>query len=191
MKTSKLKITDEIASYVVDANTGEITDTFMYGDSYKKSTKENKEKAREFLAQKDNYVDFNTGVSFVKLYDDVLEELSEHLTNAEFNFTIRLAKHVSFKDCVLRSNGNPNGKVLDAKNLAVLMNMDPSTVRRLISSLIKKGVLGRHITGCKDDPTQKFKAITCNPYIFTRGNKVNKTALSLFAGSRWGFPKEE
>lgn len=191
MKTSKLKITDKIASYVVDANTGEITDTFMYGDSYKKSTKENKEKAREFLAQKDNYVDFNTGVSFVKLYDDVLEELSEHLTNAEFNFTIRLAKHVSFKDCVLRSNGNPNGKVLDAKDLAVLMNMDPSTVRRLISSLIKKGVLGRHITGCKDDPTQKFKAITCNPYIFTRGNKVNKTALSLFADSRWGFPKEE
>ena len=127
----------------------------------------------------------------MKLYDDVLEELSEHLTNAEFNFTIRLAKHVSFKDCVLRSNGNPNGKVLDAKNLAVLMNMDPSTVRRLISSLIKKGVLGRHITGCKDDPTQKFKAITCNPYIFTRGNKVNKTALSLFAGSRWGFPMEE
>lgn len=191
MKTSKLKITDEIASYVVDANTGEITDTFMYGDSYKKSIKENKEKAREFLAQKDNYVDFNTGVSFVKLYDDVLEELSEHLTNAEFNFTIRLAKHVSFKDCMLRSNGNPNGKVLDAKDLAVLMNMDPSTVRRLISSLIKKGVLGRHITGCKDDPTQKFKAITCNPYIFTRGNKVNKTALSLFADSRWGSPKEE
>lgn len=191
MKTSKLKITDEIASYVVDANTGEITDTFMYGDSYKKSTKENTEKALEFLAQKDNYVDFNTGVSFVKLYDDVLEELSEHLTNAEFNFTIRLAKHVSFKDCVLRSNGNPNGKVLDAKDLAVLMNMDPSTVRRLISSLIKKGVLGRHITGCKDDPTQKFKAITCNPYIFTRGNKMNKTALSLFVDSRWGFPKEE
>lgn len=129
METSKLKITDEIASYVVDANTGEITDTFMYGDSYKKSTKENKEKAREFLAQKDNCVDFNTGVSFVKLYDDVLEELSEHLSNAEFNFTIRLAKHVSFKDCVLRNNGNPNGKVLDAKDLAVLMNMDPSTVR--------------------------------------------------------------
>lgn len=191
METSKLKTTDEIVSYVVDANTGEITDTFMYGDSYKKSTKENREKAREFLAQKDNYVNFNTGVSFVKLYDNVLEELSEHLTNAEFNFTIRLTKHVSFKDCVLRSNGNPNGKVLDAKDLAVLMNMDPSTVRRLISSLIKKGVLGRHITGCKDDPTQNFKAITCNPYIFTRGNKVNKTALSLFADSRWGFPKEE
>lgn len=191
MKTSKLKTTDEIASYVVDANTGEIMDTFMYGDSYKKSTKENREKAQEFLAQKDNYVDFNTGVSFVKLYDDVLEELSEHLTNTEFNFTIRLAKHVSFKDCVLRSNGNPNGKILDAKDLTFLMNMDPSTIRRLISSLIKKGVLGRHITGCKDDPTQKFKAITCNPYIFTRGNKVNKTALSLFADSRWGSPKEE
>lgn len=193
MKKSKLKETEneEIAAYMIDAESGNITDTFMYGDSYKKYSKENKKKILEFLAQEDECAVFNEGVSFVKLYDDILEELNKYLTNAEFNFTIRLARHVSYKDCILRTNGNPNGKILDAKDIAALLEMDDSNVRRLISSLIKKGVLGRHTTGCKDDPTKKFKTITCNPFIFTRGNKINNTAISLFMDSRWNISKEE
>ena len=35
---------DEIAAYVVSAETMEITDTFKYGDSYKKKTKEDKKR---------------------------------------------------------------------------------------------------------------------------------------------------
>ena len=182
---------DEIAAYVVSAETMEITDTFRYGDSYKKKTKEDKKKILEFLAQEDECEVFNDGVSFVKLYDDILDELNKHLSLAEFNFTIRLAKHVSFRDCILRTNGNPHGKILDAKDIAALLEMDDSNVRRLISSLVKKGVLGRHITGCKDDPSIQFKTITCNPFIFTRGNKVNNTAMSLFINSKWNTTKEE
>ena len=184
MEKSKLKETEneEIAAYMIDAESGNITDTFMYGDSYKKYSKENKKKILEFLAQEDECVNFNEGI---------LEELNKYLTNSEFNFTIRLARHVSYKDCILRTNGNPNGKILDAKDIAALLEMDDSNVRRLISSLIKKGVLGRHTTGCKDDPTKKFKTITCNPFIFTRGNKINNTAISLFIDSRWNTSKEE
>ena len=195
MEKSKLKVTndneEEIAAYMIDATTGSITDTFRYGDSYKKLTKENKKKVLEYLAEEDECVAFNEGVSFVKLYDDILEELNKYLSNAEFNFTIRLARHVSYKDCILRTNGNPNGKILDAKDIAALLEMDDSNVRRLISSLVKKGVLGRHTTGCKDDPSKRFKTITCNPFIFTRGNKINNTAISLFMDSRWNTSKEE
>lgn len=193
MKKSKLEVKnneqEEVAAYVVDAVTGAITDEFRYGDSYKKLTKENKKKVLEFFAQENECVEFNKGASFVKLYDDVLEELSKCLTNAEFTFVIRLAKHVSFKDCILRTNGSPNGKILDAKDIAALLEMDDSNVRRLISSLIKKGVLGRHFTGCKDNISQKIKAITCNPFIFTRGNKVNNMAISLFVDSKWNVSK--
>lgn len=182
---------DEIVAYVVSADTLEITDSFRYGDSYKKKTKEDKKKILEFLVQEDECTEFNKGENFVKLYDDILEELNKHLSLAEFNFTIRLAKHVSFRDCVLRTNGNPNGKILDAKDIAALLEMDDSNVRRLISSLVKKGVLGRHTTGCKDDPSKQFKTITCNPFIFTRGNKINNIAISLFIDSRWNTSKEE
>ena len=182
---------DEIVAVVVDVATQTITDTFRYGDSYKKKSKEDKKKILEFLAQEDECIEFNKGENFVKLYDDILEELNKHLSLAEFNFTIRLAKHVSFKDCILRTNGNPLGKILDAKDIAALLEMDDSNVRRLISSLVKKGVLGRHTTGCKDDPSKQFKTITCNPFIFTRGNKINNTAFSLFANSRWNTSKEE
>lgn len=182
---------DEIVAYVVSADTLEITDSFRYGDSYKKKTKEDKKKILEFLVQEDECTEFNKGENFVKLYDDILEELNKHLSLTEFNFTIRLAKHVSFRDCILRTNGNPNGKILDAKDIAALLKMDDSNVRRLISSLVKKGVLGRHTTGCKDDPSKQFKTITCNPFIFTRGNKINNTAISLFIDSRWNTSKEE
>lgn len=182
---------DKVVSVVMDVETYEITDTFKYGESYKKTTKENKKKILDFLSQEKEYTIFNKGVSFVKLYDDILDELSKHLSNAEFVFIIRLSKHVSFRDCILRSNGNPNGKILDAKDIAALLDMDDSNVRRLISSLIKKGVLGKHITGCKDDISKKVKAITCNPFIFTRGNKINNTAISLFMDSRWNTQKEE
>lgn len=182
---------DEIVAVVVNVATNTVTDTFRYGDSYKKKTKEDKKKILEFLAEQEKCTEFNKGVSFVKLYDDILEELNKHLSGAEFIFTMRLAKHVSYKDCILRTNGNPNGKILDAKDIAALLEMDDSNVRRLISSLVKKGVLGRHVTGCKDDPSKQFKTITCNPFIFTRGNKINDTAMSLFINSRWNTTKEE
>lgn len=52
---------DEIVAYVVSANTLEITDSFRYGDSYKKKTKEDKKKILEFLAQEDECTEFNKG----------------------------------------------------------------------------------------------------------------------------------
>lgn len=170
---------------VFNPETGEITDSFREGDSYKKYTREDKEKIRNFLRENDECEPFNEGVSFVKLYDDILDDLGEWLTTAEFSFAIRLAKHVSYKDCILRTNGNPNGKILNVQDLAALMKTDPSIVRRYVSSLVKKGVLGKHVTGCRDNPNIQIKAITCNPYIFSRGNKLNPTAVSLFANSRW------
>lgn len=182
---------EEIVAYMVDAITSEITDVFKFGDSYKKLTKENKKKILEFMTQENECENFNEGVSFVKLYDDILEELNKYLSNAEFNFAIRLAKHISYKDCILRTNGNPNGKILTAKDIAALLNMDDSVVRRLISALVKKGVLGKHITGCKEDPSKQIKAILCNPFIYSRGCKINNTAISLFMDSHWGLHKDE
>ena len=57
---------EEIASVVVDVATGAITDSFRYGDSYKKQTREDRKKILEFLAKEDECFEFNKGVSFVK-----------------------------------------------------------------------------------------------------------------------------
>lgn len=175
---------NETVAYVMSSD-GVITDEFHEGDSYTKHTKEAKENTAKFLKEENECQIFNEGVSFVKLYDDILDELSEVLSDADFKFCMRLAKHISFKDCILRTNGNPNGKLLDSNDIAELLHMNPSSVRGRISNLIKLGVLGRHITGCKENPDLQFKCITCNPYIFTRGNKINNTILSLFSNSKW------
>ena len=181
------QINENVPVAYVMTNDGVITDEFHKGDSYTKHTKQAKENKAKFLQEENECQIFNEGVSFVKLYDDILDELRKNLTPSEFTFVISLAKHVSYKDCILRTNGNPNGKFLAAKDISELLDVEDSRVRRLLSSLIKKGVLGRHQTGCKDRPDIMNKVITCNPYIFTRGNKVNTTILSLFQDSKWNI----
>ena len=76
----------------------------------------------------------------MKLYDEVLDKLAEVLTNTEFTVAIRLARHVSYGDCILRYNGNPNGKILTIDDLSELLNLNYKTCNRIINALVKKGV---------------------------------------------------
>ena len=66
-----------------------------------------------------------------------------------------------------------------------LQKEDIDEILDLYKNLIKKGVIGIHKTGCKDNPDVMIKAITVNPYIFTKGNNVNKTILGLFEHTNW------
>ena len=63
--------------------------------------------------------------------------------------------------------------------------MGYEALRKQINSLVKKGVIGIHKTGCKDKPNVLVKAITVNPYIYTKGNNINETIASLFSCSKW------
>ena len=65
------------------------------------------------------------------------------------------------------------------------MEIDYEKLRRNLSSLTKKGVIGIHKTGCKDKPNTTVKAITVNPYIYLKGEKVNETILGLYENSQW------
>lgn len=65
------------------------------------------------------------------------------------------------------------------------MDMSYDALRKQLNSLVKKGVIGIHKTGCKDKPNALVKAITVNPYIYTKGNNVNKTILGLYEDSMW------
>lgn len=172
---------NEIVAHVVDAETGVIIDELESGDKIKH--KRDEEKKQEHL---DKYQEnFNEGVRFVKLFDEVLDTLSERLSVSEFRFAVRLAKHVSYDDCILRTNGHGNGKFLDITDISNLLGENYKTTSRIINGLIKKGVIGKHITGCIEDPSLSVQCYTCNPYIYMRGTKVEKTILALFDKSGW------
>lgn len=167
----------ELVGHVVSSETGEIIDDIYSGDKVvHKKTDE----------QKDDHIiyNFNSDKPFVKLYLGV-NELRKHLTPGEFTIAISLADFICYEDCILRKGGHLNGKILSIEDLSVEMDMNYEALRKQINSLVKKGVIGIHKTGCKDKPNTLVKAITVNPYIYTKGNNINETIASLFSCSRW------
>jgi hypothetical protein len=171
---------DDVVAYVVNKRSGKTTDYIKEGDKIKH--KETNKKKEEYL--RDHEIDFNDGVPFVKLYKG-MNNLRKYLTTGEFTIAVSLADYVSYEDCVIRRGGHHNGKILTIKELAEEMEIEYDSLRRTITSLVKKGVLGIHKTGCKDNPKILIKAITVNPYIYNRGKDVSKTALSLFSHTKW------
>lgn len=167
----------------IDANTGEVicetkNCTFI-GDT---ESSPDEQKQQEYAQT--HIINFNEGVDFVKLFKGV-NTLRKALTPSEFSVAISLADFVCYDDCVLRSGGHRNGRILSIKDLSELMSIEYSNLCKTIKTLIKKGVIGIHQTGDKNDSSQIHKTITVNPYIFCRGKDISHTATTLFSESHW------
>lgn len=173
MKHSKeIEIKDGDYPIINDA-TGEVIDVFKKGDKITRG--QQSEYTEKYLTN------FNKGESFVKLYDKTMSILRKNLTPTEFMLALSLAEYVSYKDCILRHNG----KAMTMQDIADILDMEYSSVRRLVPSLTKKGVLGVHKTGCVENPKIMIKVITCNPFIYVRGNDIDRTAVGFFEKSGW------
>ncbi len=140
-------------------------------------------KRQEFL---EKYVpNFNKGARFVKLYDGVLELLTKKLTKSELTFMFKLVRLVSYDDGILRIGGHGNGAILDLDGISESTGESYKNCSKLINGLIKKGVIGKHQTGCVENQDILINCYTFNPYILNRGTKMSKTILALFENSGW------
>ena len=138
---------------------------------------------QQFLEKYDP--NFNKGARFVKLYDGVLEALTEKLSKAELVFMLKIVKLVSYDDCILRTNGHGHGKILDLTDIADAVGENYKNCSKLMNGLIKKGVIGKHETGCVENPDITVKCYTFNPFIISRGVKLNRTIIALFENTGW------
>lgn len=140
-------------------------------------------KKQEFL---DKYEpNFNKGARFVKLYDGVLDILTQRLSKAELVFMLKIVKLVSYDDCILRTNGHGNGRILDMNDISHVTGENYKNCNKLMNGLLKKGIIGKHETGCIENPDIVVKCYTFNPFIICRGTKLNKTIINLFDKSGW------
>lgn len=132
-------------------------------------------------------MNFQKGKTFVKLFSDALPHLTRYTTSAEFVFLINLARFVSWEDCVLRFSTNGNNHIISMKEMATLLDMDYNVVRRLVASLKKKGIIGKHETGTilPHSDTVIKTAYTVNPHIFFRGVNINKSVLAFYEDTGW------
>ena len=96
-----------------------------------------------------------------------------------------LSLNVCYKDCVLRKRGITNGKILDDHDLSELLKTPYNTVRLYMKKSIDYGIVAKVLVGCREDPGHKITCYVVNPYIFTRGNRVNLEVLSYFKETKW------
>ncbi len=159
---------------IVDDETGEILGDIKEGDRIVSPKDEN-----------DQIKNYNSEKKFVKLFDGT-EELHKLLNNdGVFTTAIRLSKYVCYDDCILRTNGHKNGRILDIHDLSELMDIPFNTLRKHISVLYKNGVLALCKTGSKGNPDLIRDCIIANPDIFLRGSNVNKTVVAIFKEAGW------
>ena len=165
--------TKAVIASVVSNDTGEVINQIYEGDYIGRSKDD------------DGYVhNFNEGRPFVKLYLEV-NKLRKELTPGEFQIAMSLADFICYEDCILREGGRLNGKILSLMDLSEKMDMNYEALRKQMNSLMKKGVIGIHKTGIGDENRQICKAITVNPYIYSKGCKINKTIESFYSDTKW------
>lgn len=163
---------ERLPDELVDPETGE---RFLAGEGerYYKETKSEESPAK-------------IGRDFMKLFISSAEKMYKELTPAEIVMVMRLAQFVSYTDCVLRKNGR--GEVMGVTDVAEVLELDKSYVYRIFGSLEKKGVIGHHVTGSilKEYSGRARKVYTVNPFIYCKGEYVNRAVYDYYRKSGWG-----
>lgn len=138
-------------------------------------------------AERDNKERFQKGDDFMKMFLNTIPKLTKELTPTELSFLLALTPHVSYVDCVIRNGKECRGNISNEKEIAEMIGMEHGKVRRLVSSLIKKGVIGKHETGSilPEYYGRRTICYTVNPYIFFKGTMINRTVLEAYRNSGW------
>lgn len=160
----------EVRAKIVNIQTGEVEKEIFEGDRVKvvKAKVEKKEKSEP-------KVFMNKEEPFIKIFTKPLFELSRSLTGTESQFLNYLIQFIRYDSGILAySNGRHVTRAAMAKDTGLSKN----TIDRLINSLYDKEILGRHKTG-------RIVTLTVNPFIFMRGQAVNKTLYECFKDSKW------
>lgn len=147
---------------------GEIIGEMQDGDSIlrKKST--------EFL---DTTMPWGKGMRFVKVCIDYIPKLSPILTGSALGTILALTPYIQYySNMIAKNNG---GRPLKNKDIEEIMGYSDKTVKVIMDELVDKRVLFRGRTG-------KSYQYYANPWIFTKGNRINKTLNAMFQG----YPEE-
>ena len=169
----RIEETSEPLFYVVDKNTGEITQSLFAGDRIVQS------KYDEYNEK--YYSNFNKGEIFVKAYINPLLSLNPYLTTREKAVLFEIIPLISYKDGILRHNN----QILDLKEMCELLHEEYSGFRRVIKSLIDKEILKKIDVTSDTSKYKTQKAYVVNPYIFFKGTDLQRNVMLLFADSKW------
>lgn len=165
-KLSLIDGVDGAKEYRFDAETGEYKGELMYGDKILRK------KSAEYL---ENTVPLNINEPYVKHFTRTSFQLARALTGTEQLFIDYLVEFIRFESGLIAF---ANGKPLTRKKMAEDTGLNVKTVDNLLRSLRLKQVISKNKMG---QEVQYFM----NPYLFMRGQRINKTLVDMFRNSRW------
>lgn len=182
MKDTKIQNTNEerkIIGRVVDEY-GEIIDEVYEGDKivHPKDKKKDSEAKLTFKPE-------GKGL-FGKLYLMPLRTLYNELSYREMATLTVLVTFASYQDCILKVNH----KYADAKDLSKELNENYDSFRKVITSLIKKGILQKVERQSDTYQNVTKQCLVLNPYICFRGITVNRDVKDMFSKTKWAHISE-
>lgn len=164
-------VLSELRAQVIDVKTGKPTHDINEGDMLRIIKGDQKFKKKIDEPQ----VSVNDSEPFIKIFTKPLFELSKSLSGTESQFLNYLIQYIRFGSGIIAYS---NGKPLTRANMAKDTGLSKKTIDRLLNGLVDKEILGKHKTG-------RCVALTVNPFIFMRGQKVNQTLYEFFLNSKW------
>ena len=146
--------------YIVSPETGEKLNVLNEGDSIMRK------KSKDRL---DNYNTWNIK-HFYKGNIEELKELNKELSIAEAGFLFKIIPFINYEDCLIC---HQNGKEINQTDLCDITGLSRTRVHNILKSLIKKDVV------YKGKNSKSFQYFV-NPWLFVRGNSINKVLKSMF-----------
>jgi DNA-binding MarR family transcriptional regulator len=172
MKTSNENIEKIRVGYVV-GEYGEILNEIYEGDKIVRQEQD------EY--KKNHIIGFKKKEAFVKVFTNPITALFKELPTKEFAVTMALMPFISYNDGILRYNN----KIVDGKAISELLGENYETFKRIIASLIKKNILARIDRPSDTYSNKTKKCLVVNPFIFLRGQDIEKDIVDLFVDSKW------
>ena len=131
--------------------------------------------------KKTHIIGFKKKEAFVKVFTNPITTLFKELPTKEFAVTMALMPFISYTDGILRYNG----KIVDGKTISNVLGENYETFKRIITSLIKKDILAKVERQSDTYANKTRKCLVVNPYIFLRGQDIEKDIVELFSNSKW------
>ena len=131
-------------------------------------------------------INFQKKEAFVKVFVHPITALFKELPTKEYAVTMALIPFISYNDGILRYNG----KIVDGKTISDILGENYETFKRIISSLCKKDILKKVERQSDTYVNKTKKCLVVNPYIFLRGQDIEKEIVDLFSKSKWANIEE-
>jgi hypothetical protein len=149
-------------SYLVDIDTGEVTDYVYEGDKINRSPANKYSRRRVFNMKHKNFVSVNA---------DEFLLWQPHLSTHELALIATMESYASFGDCRLRDKGNDDLHITDIINSSPMRKAD---ILAAFNGLEEKHIVHRFDCG------GGYKGVYVNPWIFCKGISISSKLHSIF-----------